>query len=165
MSIALSKLNTRVGVFETQYEISSCMFSTFNNNGGIYTFRVGGTKITIPSTGNLRLIWKLNQLGCHTGTGGSTDYVYAYMFVRNETTSPATVVGQTTEIRGGRGAPTLQNDTTITFEGVAGNTYQLYLGVRVQSDDHAVAFFNGGTLWVLPPSQTTAPTSGYLFYN
>lgn len=158
MPKSFSTLDQRINVFETQYVIPSCIFSTFGNDNSEHDIRVAGTKITIPSTGNKKLVWSLNQYGCHCGYGSGTDSVDAYMFVRNETTS--TVVITTTQISGGRGTPTLTS-SAIVMTGTAGNTYQLYLHVLVNSDDHVVAFFNGGLLYVLPPG-SSLPTSGYL---
>ena len=158
MSIAMSALDSRIAVYEDQYIINNCCFSTLANNGGIYNVRVGGTKITLPAA--KRLIWKLNNYLAHCGGGAGSDLISVYMYVKNETT--AATVAQTTTLTVGRGASSSIDSQEINFEGSAGSTYQLYMYVSVASDDHCVAFFNGGILWVLPTTQTTAPTTGYL---
>lgn len=163
MSLPVSIIDSRIATLETQYRLNSCMISSRGYNGGSFTIPVPGTKIIIPSSGNVRLIWQLALYGGHTGYGSGSDSVNISMFVKNETTN--STIDTSTAIVGGRGAVALQDREEINFKAIAGNTYQLYLQVFVFTDDHVVAFFNGGILWVLPPSQTTAPVSGYLFYN
>lgn len=162
--VAVSELDTRINVYENQNILRSCYLSTYASMNWVFTWRVAKSKITIPAAGgDQQLIYQFTQYGGHCGPGTSTDYIYVSMLVKNETTG--TIVAQTTELTCGRGPQNTANNIELKLVATAGSTYQLYFNVRSSTDDHLMAWFNGGILWVLPTTQTTAPTTGYLFYN
>ena len=163
MAQSLSNLDSRIDVYESQYAFSGFVWSTYANNGAVANVKVPGTKVNVPASGDRRLIYDIPVFGCHCGGGGGADNVYLYLYLKDETAGTAVTNANTTTLTGVRGV-VATGSQSISYVGLAGKTYQLYMYVSVASDDHCVAYCNGGILWVLPSTATTAPTTGYLYY-
>lgn len=154
---SLAVVNNLVTKNNTTFIFSACISSAFGGRGaGEIIRRFAGTRVTIPSSGNKRLIYRILDYGCHCGTGSSSDLCYTRIQLR-KVSSGNSIVATTGDAIGGRGGAAVNNNTQLSIIAEAGHTYELWLRILPDTDDHWVAFSNGGFMYVLDPSLTTIP--------